>query len=159
MSLPLLSHEFDATAADVRKAATLSVGEVSADLRESPTLFGPTSDPSTFAHLAYGVLIPTESNLGRVRSRRGATVQVQQDVTVRLSYRLRPNAKGDQLTDHDASVTDFQVPIVKRIMGFAGSHMPGILWDYVGSDRVVVDSGKWLLTDIQFTAVHNMALA
>ena len=143
-------------AADVRRAlrdAILELGEWT----ESPTVFGPGSDPSSLAHRSFGVLLEAEENLQIYRDRKAEWCRARQRAVIRYAYRLRPNAIGDQWMDLDDAI-EAGHSIVRRLLNFEGAHNRGLALRYERSSRTIADSGKWVLVDLEFSVDHNVSL-
>lgn len=147
------------SASDVRQNVRDSILEIGG-WTESPTVFGPRTDPSSWGHKYFSIIMNGEDNLGIYRDNQRTGIRVRQELVVRFAYRLRPNASGDQLRDYDEAIGTATTEIVQRLMGFEenASHRLGIVFQYDRSDRLVADSGKWALIDVAFAADHNRAL-
>jgi hypothetical protein len=126
-------------------------------LRESPRILGVESEPASVAHKSFSVLMGAETDLGQMRQRAGSTTRVSQSVTVRLAWRVRPGA--DQLTDYDAAL-DAAEAVVRHMLQRPTTGLAAIHVKYEGiSGRSLVDGGKFVVTDIDFTIDHHLTLA
>jgi len=125
--------------------------------RESGLVLGVTEEASSIAHQAFSVVLDGERDLGQMRQRPGGGTRVRQVVTVRFAWRLRPN-RNDQLVDYDAALDAAHAVarhLIQRPTATAAIHVM-----YSGiSNRIAMDGGKWLMTDVDFEIDHHLSLA
>lgn len=148
---------FPMDAAQVRQRvrdSILAIAELG--MTESQIVLGPESDPATLGHKRFSVLSQSETNQGIFRDRSGRFIRIQQDITIRFSYQVRPNSSGDQLKDFDEAIGVVAPAIIRQLMAFLPKeHMPGADVRYVGTDRSLLHRGAWLIVDVQFGIQHN----
>jgi hypothetical protein len=98
-----------------------------------------------------------ETDLGQMRQRPGGGTQVRQTVIVRFAWRLRPGA--NQLGDYDAALEVGRAIVRKMIATPTTGALP-IHVTYEGTpNRIEMDGGKWLLTDVRFSIDHILDLS
>jgi len=131
---------------------------------ESPIpepLFGarlvPDTIPSSTAHLCYAV------GVGETRPLSGAPYRgnmtdghlVETSTVVRFLYRQAPK---DQRTSYDAMLTA-EHDLIKQIMAIGATWPADIKIGLVGAKRTVDAPGEWSTSSVEFTVIHQLALA
>lgn len=125
--------------------------------RESPRLLGVDAEAASVAHQSFSVLLDSEDDTRAFRQKAGGVTRVAQSLRVRLAWRVRPGA--DQLTDYDAALDAAHV-IVRRLMSRPTTGLASIQVQYDRiPQRALLEGGKWVLQDIEFTVYHQLSLA
>jgi hypothetical protein len=145
-------------ASDLRGwAATWLAGTTGYAFRESPRLLGVDGEAASVAHQSFSVLLDAEEDTGLSRQKSGDIVHVAQKMRVRFAWRVRPGA--DQLGDYDDAL-DAAGMVVRRFMQIPTTGLTDIKVRYDGiPSRLVLEGGKWVLTDVEFTVYHTITLA
>ena len=124
-------------------------------LKESPLpfeAFGRT--PNSIAHKSFSVGIGgSNAQDDRQRPVEGAMLQTDLDIT--FAYRIRPL---DQLTDVDNQL-DLENTIIKTLLDRTDSSLyPNIHIKFISSNRLLTDSGEYVLSSLSFEVLHFIPL-
>jgi hypothetical protein len=140
----------------IRKRVATAMEAISgAGLKESPLpfdAFGRT--PNSIAHKAFSVGIGgSNAQDDRQRPLEGAMLQTDLDIT--FAYRLRPL---DQLTDVDNQL-DMENTIITALLDRTDSSLyPNLHIKFISSNRLLTDSGEYVLSTLSFEALHFIPL-
>lgn len=140
----------------IRKRVATAMEAISgAGLKESPLpfdAFGRT--PNSIAHKAFSVGIGgSNAQDDRQRPLEGAMLQTDLDIT--FAYRLRPL---DQLTDVDNQL-DMENTIITALLDRTDSSIyPNLHIKFISSNRLLTDSGEYVLSTLSFEALHFIPL-
>lgn len=140
----------------IRKRIATAMEAISgAGLKESPLpfdAFGRT--PNSIAHKAFSVGIGgSNAQDDRQRPLEGAMLQTDLDIT--FAYRLRPL---DQLTDVDNQL-DMENTIITALLDRTDSSLyPNLHIKFISSNRLLTDSGEYVLSTLSFEALHFIPL-
>ena len=111
-------------------------------------------DPSAVLHRRFAVGVPTPTAAeARQRIRNGATVHTR--VAVTYTIRVRPK---DQVASYDEAL-DNEAEIIKAVMAENPTLWAGISIGFVGVTMREIDpAGEWLIGELEFSALHVLAL-
>ena len=110
--------------------------------------------PNTLAHKAYSVGVDV-SNAQPERQRRAVGLVLESVVRVRIAYRIRPH---DILTDYNAAL-DAESVVVGKILSSYATIRDGVSIRFIRSNRSAPDSSEYLISDIEFAAIHTLSFS
>jgi hypothetical protein len=129
-------------------------------LRESLVILGDEVDPTPVADRRFSVIVGAQTNTRHVRDRGDGSgyMRLLEQLTVRISFEIRPNQTGDQLLDYDEAL--YVAGLVRnKLMQRDGSWQYGLSIEFTGApQRRQIANGKFLLIDLAFEVTHLEAL-
>ena len=137
--------------AQLRDAVSSQISSISGyrQMLMIPEYFSRT--PNTLAHKAYSVGVDV-SNAQPERQRRAVGLVLESVVRVRIAYRIRPH---DILTDYNAAL-DAESVVVGKILSSYATIRDGVSIRFIRSNRSAPDSSEYLISDIEFAAIHTL---
>lgn len=109
--------------------------------------------PGSLLHKGFAVSVVTTTPIaGRQRAEAGT--HVEDLILVRWSYILRPT---DQWTDYKDAL-DAEQTLIAACMAADSSMRSKTGISFVSASREVIDSGAWVIGDLQFSALHQLSL-
>ena len=110
--------------------------------------------PGSLIHEGFAVSVPSTTPMaGRQRAAKGT--HVSDLILVRWSYRLRPT---DQWTDYKAAL-DAEQTLQAACMAEGSSMRANTGISFVSASREIIDSGAWVIGDLQFSTLHLLSLS
>lgn len=154
-------QRFAGRMAQLSTTSPTATGSETTVYTESPKVLGPEGDGTEVANKRFSILMTKESalgNMGRAGPSNDYLVRLEQSITLRVQYVLRPNSFGDQLTDYDRAVGPEARALLAWMLATGawclGIHPIG----YDDCDRRILRDGRVLIVDNHFTAQHNAQL-
>lgn len=122
--------------------------------RQSPYLFESLGvDPSSIAHLAFAVGVPTtRADGGRQRMVEGAKVIT--DLTIRFTARVKPKDAPDSVDD----MLQAEQAIINSMMEQSATWPVNLGIHFAGASRTATATAEWLRSDVNFQVLHFLAL-
>ncbi len=128
--------------------------ETVSGFKEALRPINPTSDPNTLGDRRYAIELGT-ANTAIMRDKAASVARIDHGVTVRFLRRLPPK---DQNTRY-LEALDEEVLIIRALMAQSGAWQYDLRVLFNNSGREVIAGGEWLLSTIQFSIAHDLALA
>lgn len=112
-------------------------------------------DPAAVLHRRFAVGVPvTTAGASRQRVAVGATVVTR--IAVTYVVRVRPK---DQVDSYDTAL-DQEAEIIKAVMAETPTLLAGVSILFSGVTMREIDpAGEWFIGELEFTALHVLALA
>lgn len=140
------------TPADVRRTVANAVGSIEGLSETRQIVTGPEGDPRSLVHKGYQVQLPTAINTEEGRDVRQITVE--QDVIVRVSYRLSPARNREQIDDWDDLCGDIEPRIIDVVLTACRPMCQRAY--YVSTSREITP--EWIFLDVVFSVKHPINL-
>ena len=110
--------------------------------------------PGSLIHQGFAVSVPTATPLNE-RQRASKGTHIEDRIVVRWSYRLRPT---DQWTDYKAAL-DAEQTLIAAAMAEGATMRANTGITFVSATREVIDSGAWVIGDLEFSRLHLLSLS
>ena len=112
-------------------------------------------DPSSVLHKRYAVGVPRTEAVANRRQKTDVGAVVNTLIAVTYCMRVRPK---DQVASYDDSL-DAEAEIIKAVMADTAALKADAVISFSGvSMREVDPAGEWIIGEVEFTALHTLAL-
>ena len=112
-------------------------------------------DPSSVLHRRFAVGVPRTEPVPNRRQRTDVGAVVNTLIGVTYCMRVRPK---DQVASYDDSL-DAEAEIIKAVMADSAALKADAVISFAGvSIREVDPAGEWIIGEVEFTALHTLAL-
>ena len=139
----------------IRSRLKTAIENIGNGLKESPLpfqAFGRTPNAIGHKSFAIGILSSTSTD-DRQKANIGTLTQT--DIQIQLSYRLKPLAQNEDVDNAMDLENDIIISICNR--GNTALYQ-NLHFKIVSCSRVLVDSGEYILSSINFESLHYLPL-
>ena len=139
----------------IRSRLKTAIENIGNGLKESPLpfqAFGRTPNAIGHKSFAIGILSSTSTD-DRQKANIGTLTQT--DIQIQLSYRLKPLAQNEDVDNAMDLENDIIISICNR--GNTALYQ-NLHFKFVSCSRVLVDSGEYILSSINFESLHYLPL-
>tara|TARA_R100000664_G_C2755886_1_gene143658 strand:- start:107 stop:553 length:447 start_codon:yes stop_codon:yes gene_type:complete len=139
----------------IRSRLKTAIENIGGGLKESPLpfqAFGRTPNAIGHKSFAIGILSSTSTD-DRQKANIGTLTQT--DIQIQLSFRLKPLAQNEDVDNAMDLENDIIISICNR--GDTALYQ-NVHFKFVSCSRVLVDSGEYILSSINFESLHYLPL-